>query len=217
MHFHSPHPAFNDTIDSLKNEFKDDTSNSIVVCGVHETSQFRTVADFKKQYDKVIAFNQEPLLAKQRTFMNIWMYKFLKEADEVWDYDELNFRMIKMIRPDTELHILKPYKDWSKYAPVEKDIDILFYGVMNEHRTYVINTLRRKYNVVTLTNNYDNLDMYIRRSNILLNLHYYWEAAMQEQARLIRWVGAPCKIISEKSWKNYLGVNELTAKDIMAI
>ena len=60
----------------FKDRIKDDTSNSIIVCGVHETSKWRTVADFKKQYDKVIAFNQEPLLAKQRTFMNIWMYKF---------------------------------------------------------------------------------------------------------------------------------------------
>lgn len=68
MHFYAPTPHFNDTIDSLKNEFKDDTSDTIVVCGVHDTSKTKMVVDFKKRYSKVIAFNQEPLFAKQRQF-----------------------------------------------------------------------------------------------------------------------------------------------------
>lgn len=213
MHFYSPHPAFNDTIDSLRNEFKDDTSNSIIVCGVHETSKWRTVADFKKQYDKVIAFNQEPLLAKQRTFMNIWMYKFLKEADEVWDYDELNFGVLKSIRSDIELHTLKPYKDWSKYPPCDKDIDILFYGSMNNHRLSALNKLRKLYNVVILTNNYTQLDQFILRSRVLMNIHFYYEVAMQEQARIVRWLGSPCRIVSERSWRNYLNIEEYDSLD----
>ena len=217
MHFYSPHPAFNDTIDSLKNEFKDDTSNSIIVCGVHETSQRRTVADFKKQYDKVIAFNQEPLLAKQRTFMNIWMYKFLKEADEVWDYDEMNFKAIKAIRPDTELHILKPYKNWSLFPRVSKDIDVLFYGCINNHRRVLLDALCRKYRVEVITNNFNDLDSLILRSRMLLNIHYYYEVAMQEQARMVRWVGAPCRIVSEKSWRNYLGIDELKYEEMFSI
>lgn len=208
MHFYAPTPHFNDTIDSLKNEFKDDNSDTIVVCGVHETSKTKMVADFKKRYSKVIAFNQEPLFAKQRQFMHPLMYKFIKDADEVWDYDELNFRMIKTIRPDTELHILKPYKDWSKYAPVEKDIDILFYGAMNDYRRNILNLFKRNYKV-TILNQFDNLDSYILRAKILLNIHYFYEVQMQEQARIIRWIGAPCQILSEHSWRNYLNVPEL--------
>ena len=210
MNFYAPSPHFNDTIDSLRNEFKDDYSDAIVVCGVYETSKTKMVADFKKRYSKVIAFNQEPLFAKQRQFMHPLMYKFIKDADEVWDYDELNFRMIKTIRPDTELHILKPYKDWSKYAPVEKDIDILFYGSMNEHRRVILEQLKLKYNVMILTDNFDTLDQYIMRSKILLNIHFFYEVAMQEQARIVRWLGAPCKILSEHSWRNYLNVPELS-------
>ena len=37
---------------------------------------------------------------------------------------------------------------------------------------------------------------------------------MQEQARMIKWIGAPCRIISEKSWKNYLGVEEYEYEDL---
>lgn len=217
MIFYAPTPHFNDTIDSLKNEFKDDKSDAVVVCGVYETSKTKTVADFKKQYSKVIAFNQEPLFAKQRQFMHIMMYKFLKEADEVWDYDEANFPAIKPIRPDTKLHILKPYKNWNIYSPVTKDIDILFYGAMNAHRQILLDSLRTRYKVAVLTNNFDTLDQYIIRSKVLLNVHYFYEVSMQEQARMIRWIGAPCRVVSEKSVHNYLGVDELDYKELFCL
>jgi len=211
MNFVSSHPAFNDTIDSLKNEFKDDKSNNVIICGAHDFSRTQSIDFYKKKYDKVIVFNQEPLTATQRQFMHKGYFAWLKQADEVWDYDEQNIEVLKLIRPDVKLHILKPYKDWSKYAPVAKDIDILFYGSMNEHRAKILNELKKKYKVVILTNcwNTNELDDYILRSKILLNIHYYYESSMQEQARMIRWIGSPCRIISEKSYKNYLNVEEI--------
>ena len=36
MNYLALHPAFNDTIDSLKNEFKNDTMNDVIVCGAYE-------------------------------------------------------------------------------------------------------------------------------------------------------------------------------------
>ena len=161
-------------------------------------------------------FNQEPLTATQRQFMHKGYFTWLKQADEVWDYDEQNIEVLKLIRPDVKLHILKPYKDWSKYAPVAKDIDILFYGSMNEHRAKILNELKKKYKVVIL-NSWDRwvIDNHIMRSKVLLNLHYYYESSMQEQARMIRWIGSPCRIVSEKSWKNYLGVEEFEYEDLM--
>ncbi len=210
MNFISSHPAFNDTIDSLRNEFKDDKSNAVIICGAHDFSRTQTIDTYKKKYDKVIVFNQEPLTATQRQFMHKGYYAWIKHADEVWDYDEQNIEVLKLIRPDVKLHVLKPYKDWSKYAPVVKDIDILFYGSMNEHREKVLNELKKKYKVAIIRT-WDSavLDSYIMRSKVLLNMHYYYESAMQEQARMIKWIGSPCKIISEKSTKNYLGVEEV--------
>ena len=215
MNFISSSPAFNDTIDSLKNEFKNDISNSIIVCGAHDFSRTQSIETFKKKYDKVIVFNQEPLTATQRQFMHPNYFMWLKQADEVWDYDEQNIEVLKLIRPDVKLHILKPYKDWSKYKPVVKDIDILFYGSINEHRRAVLDELKKKYKVVIL-NSFDGnvIDNYIMRSKVLLNIHYYYESSMQEQARMIRWIGSPCRIISEKSWKNYLGVEEMNYEDL---
>lgn len=215
MNFLSSHPAFNDTIDSLKNEFKDDKSNNVIICGAHDFSRTQSIDFYKKKYDKVIVFNQEPLTATQRQFMHLGYFAWLKQADEVWDYDEQNIEVLKLIRPDVKLHILKPYKDWSVYKPVAKDIDILFYGSMNEHRAKILNELKKKYKVVIL-NSWDGrvIDNHIMRSKILLNLHYYYECSMQEQARMIRWIGSPCRIISEKSHKNYLGVEEKTYDEL---
>lgn len=209
MNFVSSHPAFNDTIDSLKNEFKDDKSNNVIVCGAHDFSRTQSIDIYKKKFDKVIVFNQEPLTATQRQFMHKGYFAWLKQADEVWDYDDQNIEVLKLIRQDVKLHILKPYKDWSKYAPVAKDIDILFYGSMNEHRAKILNELKKKYKVAIIqTWGGRVLDSYIMRSKVLLNLHYYYESSMQEQARMIRWIGSPCRIVSEKSHKNYLSVEE---------
>ena len=219
MNFVSSHPAFNDTIDSLRNEFKDDKSNNVIICGAHDFSRTQSIDLYKKKFDKVIVFNQEPLTATQRQFMHKGYYAWLKQADEVWDYDEQNIEVLKLIRPDVKLHILKPYKDWSKYAPVAKDIDILFYGSMNEHRAKILSELKKKYKVVVFSyqnnQNWNNLDSYILRSKILLNIHFYYESSMQEQARIIRWIGAPCRIVSEKSWKNYLDVEEMNYEDLV--
>lgn len=216
MNYLASHPAFNDTIDSLRNEFKDDTTNDVIVCGAHDFSRSQSIDALKKKYSRVIVFNQEPLTATQRQFMHKGYFTWLKQADEVWDYDEQNIEVLKLIRPDVKLHILKPYKDWSVYKSVEKDIDILFYGSMNEHRAKILNELKKKYKVAIIQT-WDGrvLDSYIMRSKVLLNLHYYYESSMQEQARMIRWIGSPCRIVSEKSHKNYLNVEEMNYEDFV--
>ena len=218
MNFVSSHPAFNDTIDSLNNEFKDDKSNNVIICGAHDFSRTQSIDLYKKKFDKVIVFNQEPLTATQRQFMHKGYFAWLKQADEVWDYDEQNIEVLNLIRPDVKLHILKPYKDWSKFAPVAKDIDILFYGSMNEHRANILNELKKKYKV-TIIQTWDGrvLDSYIMRSKVLLNLHYYYESSMQEQARMIRWIGSTCRIVSEKSHKNYLNVEEKSYDELKTL
>ena len=209
MNFLSSHPAFNDTIDSLKNEYKDDKSNDVIICGGHDFSRSYSLDYFKRRFGRVIVFNQEPLLATQRQFMHKGYLQWIKQADEVWDYDEQNIELLNYLRPDIKLHVLKPYKDWSKLKPVDKDIDILFYGSMNEHRRKILDELKKRYKVSIVEAWGDALDQYILRSKILLNIHYYYECSMQEQARMIRWIGAPCRIVSEKSHKNYLSVEEI--------
>jgi hypothetical protein len=214
------HFCFIDTMQALQNEFKNDISTDVLILDVANTSKKYDVAYFRKKYpkSKIIAFNQEPLLAEQHQFMHKLFFKFLKDVDEVWDYDERQVDVIKTINSNTQLHILKPYKNWNKYSPVNKDIDILFYGTINEHRKKLLDELKKRYKVIICNGVHgDNLDSFILRSKILLNIHFYYECASQEQARMIRWIGAPCKIISEKSYKNYLNVDEMTYEELLKL
>lgn len=214
-------PAFYDSADSLNNEFKDDYSNSIIILGaIYFSALFSAMKKNKlpslhDKYDKVIVFNQEQLHSTQRNFLTPEYIEWIKQADEVWDYDETNFDLLYKFNKNIKLHLLKPYKNWSTYPIYKKDIDILFYGLMNEHRKKLLDHLGKKYKVVICNGVYRNdLDNYILRSKILLNIHYYYECSLQEQARMIRWIGSPCRIISEKSVKNYLGVKELTYEEL---
>ena len=70
MHFVSSAPHFNDTLDSLKKEYEFDTTNAVVILGVHDLSRRESIGYYKNKYDKVIVFNQEPLLAVQRNFLH---------------------------------------------------------------------------------------------------------------------------------------------------
>lgn len=221
MKFLSAGPAFIDTVDSLKNEFSSDSSNTLVVLGAYHfsTALGKSFSDLRESYksDKIVLFNQEQLHAKQRNFCTNEYLNWLKQADEVWDYDECNFDILTKLNPNVKLHLLRPYKDWSVYKPLKKDIDILFYGAMNPHRSYLLSKLSEKYHVCVLQNEWHKLDEFILRSKILLNIHFYYECSLQEQARMIRWIGAPCKILSEKSIKNYLGVEELDYMELLKL
>ena len=209
---------YQDTLSSLQNEFKEDQSNDLIVCGAHDFSKYNELSSLRSQCDKIIVFNQEPLIATQRQFMHPRYENWIREADEVWDYDEKNIEYLQKIRSDVKLHILKSFKDWSKYQVPEKDIDILFYGAMNKHRAIVLRELRKRYKVEVIGNMFgDALDKFILRSKVLLNIHFYYECAMQEQARMIRWIGAPCRIVSERSHKNYLNVEEFDYEDLVKI
>jgi hypothetical protein len=204
--------VFIETVQSLCHEFEGDTNNTLLLVGAINDCMVYDYDEFTKGYDRVILFNQEPYsstLVQNRLDKYIgWMSR----ADEVWDYDESNMEFFNKHHVYPSLHVLKPYKQWDMYAPVNKDIDFLLYGTLSERRMNVVNFLREKYTVVTLDNLYgDELDSYILRSRNLLNIHVWPEnySIYQEQARMVRWLGAPCRIISEKSAHNYLGVPEM--------
>jgi len=43
MNYIASHTAFNDSIDSLRNEFKDDTTNDTIGCGAHDFSRTQSI------------------------------------------------------------------------------------------------------------------------------------------------------------------------------
>jgi ribosome-binding factor A len=81
---------------------------------------------------------------------------------------------------------------------VNKDIDVLFYGLMNERREAIVSDLRdRGLNVVVSTNLFgENRDLLISRSKVVLNVHYY-EAKVLEMVRISYLLTNGCVVVSE--------------------
>ena len=138
-------------------------------------------------------------------------------ADEVWDYDEYNVEILKLIRPDIKFHPLKPCKELN-VGSKQKDIDVLFYGSLAiERRKKILDELKEhNINVVIANGKWgDELNDFIARAKICLNIHFFEKTALQEQARLIKWVSSNSTIVSEISRKNYLGVHEVPYNELV--
>lgn len=132
-----------------------------------------------------IVFNLEQHCATSRWFGA--EYLDLLRTAETWDYSRKNIESL-----DSK-HGIRPQFCRLGYAPelarlrrdFPKDIDILFYGAMNERRKAVLDTLTAsKLHVVCASNAFGKeRDGLIARSKVVVNIHYY-ESAILETARL---------------------------------
>lgn len=215
-----PNNVYIDTEISLKSEFANDSQDAVILLGPGLLEQNHELADFRQtDKTKVIVYNQAQLgNSNVKSILNFKYFSFISMADEVWDYDEHNINILKLIRPDIKLHVLKPCEELNA-GIMEKDIDVLFYGLMNKRRQDIIDTLTQNGLNVFVANGIwgDKLNSYIARSKILLNVHYYPITALQEQARMIRWVSTPgVHIVSERSRTNYLNITEVSYDELVA-
>lgn len=161
---------------------------------------------------KKIAYQLEPLVE------NHWwkvedIVKYLKQYDEVWDYDLDNIKK------------LEEYGISAKYKPfiysenlkrvdnkTEPDIEVLFYGTLTDYRSnlikdYIRNLLPHNARFVQLSNVTGSLlDDFISRSKIILDLSSFdgdIEEKIQKQSRIYYGLINDKCIISEKSKRNY--------------
>ena len=104
---------------------------------------------------------------------------------EVWDYSATNVRALAA-QGIPARHVPVGYSPtWSRIERVAEDIDVLFYGGMNERRWNVTEALeQRGATVGVLTDCYGvERDGFIARARIVLNMHYY-EARNFETVRV---------------------------------
>lgn len=151
---------------------------------------------------------------EQMFFKSPWVTKkkieFLSQCDEVWDYDQSNIMFLKnTFAINAKLFTLKyvPELNTMPLLPADKHtVDVLFYGAFNDRRQESLNkirTLMPDRNIITTDALWGKkLDSTIRKSKIILNLHYY-ERNRQEQARLFYLMCNHKCIVSEKSEHNY--------------
>lgn len=96
---------------------------------------------------------------------------------EVWDYNDVNIEYMHNNGVNNVKRLYFGYQDeLRKITPDRKrDIDVLFYGSLNERRQHVVNELiNRGLNVKTLFGVYgDERDDWISRSKVVLDHNHY--------------------------------------------
>jgi len=204
----------------LQNSFK----SLNMECGFHLNQLYRentnillgyNLLEYHKDLKKFryIVYQLEQLSHRVGWF-NENLENILRGAFCVWDYSKENISFLK----DRGIRNVK-------YLPIgyhenleliehsqEKDIDILFYGSINNRRANILNRLKQRAKTEVLFGVYGReRDSYIARSKIVLNMHYYPMQVM-EQVRISYLLNNKCFVISEYSSHNPYGEGIVTAK-----
>lgn len=172
---------------------------------------------------KIIIYQLEQFF-QGSNWLNAEVLNKLKLADEIWEYDENNISYykaknsnIKIVKPDYCENLERVEKH------IEKDIDVLFYGdfINYPYRREIIEYLKNNnIKIHTLLNIFGkNLDPYISRSKVVLNMHNTCNKngskSKQEQVRIFYLLCNEKCVLSEKSNLNHYGdmIEEWTTKE----
>ena len=143
-------------------------------------------------------------LSNESVWLNDKYFDLLKRH-EVWDYSDVN------IFHFNKRDIINIKKINIGYSPclstlksldlsnINKDIDVLFYGCMNERRINIYNLLSKNHNInVVFKNNVygKDRDQLIARSKIVLNVHFY-DSKILEIIRISHLLANNTFVISE--------------------
>ncbi|MDR1997302.1 MAG: hypothetical protein LBQ83_03160 [Candidatus Margulisbacteria bacterium] len=159
----------------------------------------------KFQGFQYIPYQLEQLSAAEGWYSKYPEYKnILQNARAVWDYSAANIDFLRGEGiPAGYLPI--GYHEKLELIPRadQQDIDILFYGSLNERRRKIlIQLMDRGLKVEVLPNIYGTpRDKYIARAKIVLNIHYY-ETKIFESARISYLLNNKILVITENSVDN---------------
>jgi hypothetical protein len=131
----------------------------------------------------------------------------LRNAVNIWDYSRQNIKFLEKL--GLSAHYLPPgfhekLETIPSSSPAEKDIDILFYGLINERRQEILSQLQKQsgIKIVVLNGVFGaQRDQYIARTKIVLNLHYF-KTQIFESVRVSYLLNNKVFVISEQSVDN---------------
>lgn len=127
-------------------------------------------------------------------------YLNLLRSYEVWDYSRKNIsELMKLGISNVKYCRIGYVPELTRIKPASPDIDILWYGSLNERRVFILQQLHNKgFIVKTLFGVYgEERDAFIARSKIVLNIHFY-ESKVLEIVRIFYLLANKRFVISEK-------------------
>ena len=163
----------------------------------------------------VVAYNLEPLRPNAEGWQptNV-LCDNLSSAHHVWDQDNASATFleakgihVERIQPMLYTPTLRDVPDTARE---DRDIDVLFYGYLNERRFPILRALEplfyNTHSFVWLYGvDYDRLVGYLARTKIVLNLHVSDQLQQQEQVRIFYALINGLCVVSETSETNHFG------------
>jgi hypothetical protein len=130
------------------------------------------------------------------------MLNLLSNANDVWDYSKTNIEFLKTKGINAKLLPLG-YHPALEIIPLhqQKNIDILFYGSLNQRRLDIINEINKNpdFKCQSVFGVYGaQLYNLIARSRLILNIHFY-NKSIFEAVRISFLLNNQCFVISETS------------------
>ncbi|HUN71587.1 MAG TPA: methyltransferase domain-containing protein [Steroidobacteraceae bacterium] len=123
------------------------------------------------------------------------------KSHEVWDYSAENVGRLRELGVPNVRHVpLGFVPELARIAPAAEDIDVLFYGCVNDRRKKILDQLEaRGLKVMTLSGTYgEERDGAIGRAKVVLCLHYY-EAKVFEIVRVAYLLSNEKAVVAEWS------------------
>lgn len=198
--------------------------DAVVVMGVY---LMESIQKYREQFPgrKLVIYQLEPIALQSHT---MWrkedVIRHLHEADEVWDYDLSN---IQYLREELGIHAFyRPFlfsEACCKYVDPtkEKDLGVLFFGYYTERRSRYIYEFHKYcgYSFAWLTHvQHPELDDYVSRAKVIINVHHAENLPQQEQTRLFYLLSNGKDVVSERCKYNIYGdlIQEVDTPEEMA-
>jgi len=169
-----------------------------IICGMNDfSSQIVPNNYIVYQLEQTTGNDESKWFSK--TYLN-----YLKNALAVWDYSLINYQNLRKLNIGNIQYVPMQYMPSVDKIihkePSEKDIDVFFYGSINERRQKIIDQLKeRGLHVVSKSNVWKNeREDLLARSKLVINIHYF-EHSILETVRLSYLLSNQCSIISEVS------------------
>ena len=190
----------NVTVNMTHSIDKDD-SNLWILFGVNELPPSTLLPQ------NYIVYQLEQISVEGNKWLTEKYVEIMKGAKQVWDYSLRNVNKLSLGGVKNVLHVPISYSDnleavdCTKIPDSEKDIDILFMGSISPRRKELLERLKTIEGAKIMIADgglwgEERLGL-MKRSKIVINIHYYGADSLLEMARLSVLLANHCFIISE--------------------
>jgi hypothetical protein len=186
---------------NVTHDLNKDDLNTWVLFGVNELPPSILLP---KNY---IVYQLEQISVEGNKWLTQKYLEIMKGAKQVWDYSIKNVNLLNRYNVKNVIHLPISYSDnlkvvdCSSIPDTEKDVDILFIGSISPRRKELLERFKilNGINVLIADGGLwgDERTALLKRSKIIINIHFYGSESLLEMARLSVLLANKCFIVSE--------------------